>query len=389
MERSGIVAYKIKNNHNRLNHTANLITCKNVDHSSTAIVDSGTTGNYLTATSPCVHKTSMQHPIQLHMPNGEIITSSHKALLPMTQLPIKAREAIVFPKLRKALLSVSTLCNNGCTATFDSKEVNIIGDKDNKVLLKGIQKNNLYLVDMKNNDIMTESKPDTSLANHEPCTVYIANHVYENKSNTDLVMLYHQACWSPAKATWIAAIKKNYFATWPGLTAELVQKYLPKSEHTVKGHLKQEFKNKNSTKQQEVQKTIEDITEFTSKDNNTRTHDVFITVTDLQGKIYTDQTGRFPVTSSRGNKYIMIAYDYDSNTINAEALKSRSGEALKNAYMKIQALLTARGLKPKLHFLDNECAASFKDFMKSVHEVFQLVPPHLHRRNAAERSIQT
>ena len=320
----------------------------------------------------------MQHPIQLHMPNGEIIKSSHKALLPMTQLPLKAREAIIFPKLRKSLLSVSTLCNNGCTTTFDMNGVKVI-DKENKVLLKGKQKNNLYLVDMKNDDIMTEIKPDTSLANH----------VYENKSNIDLVMHYHQACWSPAKATWIAAIKKNYFATWPGLTAELVQKYLPKSEHTVKGHLKQDFKNKNSTKQDEVQKSMDNITQFTSQDNKTRTHDVFLTVTDLQGKICTDQTGRFPVTSSRGNKYIMIAYDYDSNTINAEALKPRTGESLKNAYMKIQALLTSRGLKPKLHFLDNECAASFKVFMKSVDEAFQLVPPHLHRRNAAERSIQT
>ena len=138
--RSGILANKIKYNHNRLNHTVNLIACKNVDHSSISIVDSGTTGNYLPVTAPCLNKTSMQHPIQLHMPNGEIIKSPHKALLPMTQLPLKATEAIIFPKLRKALLSVSTLCNNGCTATFDSKGVDIVEDKGNKVLLKYIQK---------------------------------------------------------------------------------------------------------------------------------------------------------------------------------------------------------------------------------------------------------
>ena len=44
---------------------------------------------------------------------------------------------------------------------------------------------------------------------------------------------------------------------------------------------------------------------------------VFFQATDLSGKIYTDQTGRLPVTSSRGFKYIMVAYDHDSNTINA------------------------------------------------------------------------
>ena len=110
-------------------------------------------------------------------------------------------------------------------------------------------------MDIKSNDIMTKIKPDTLLANH----------VYENKSNIDLVMHYHQAYWSPAKAIWISAIRMNCFTTWPGHTAEIVHKYLPKLEHTVKGCLKQDFKNKNSTKQQQVQKPIEDITEFTQK----------------------------------------------------------------------------------------------------------------------------
>ena len=31
------------------------------------------------------------------------------------------------------------------------------------------------------------------------------------------------------------------------------------------------------------------------------------------GKIYTDLTGRFPVTSNRGIKYMLILYEYDTN----------------------------------------------------------------------------
>ena len=45
---------------------------------------------------------------------------------------------------------------------------------------------------------------------------------------------------------------------------------------------------------------------------------------EITGKIYTDQTGRFPVTSSKGSKYLMVLYDYDSNAILSEPLKSRS-----------------------------------------------------------------
>ena len=78
----------------------------------------------------------------------------------------------------------------------------------------------------------------------------------------------------------------------------------------------------------------DDVIKYTSQDNQERKHDVFVSVQDLQGKAYTDQIERFPVTSSLGKKYVMIAYDYDSNTITAESLKSRTGEALRNAYKK-------------------------------------------------------
>ena len=50
----------------------------------------------------------------------------------------------------------------------------------------------------------------------------------------------------------------------------------------------------------------ENVLEFTKKNNNTRTHDVNLSDTDMDVKIYTNQTDRSLVTSSRNNKYIMI-----------------------------------------------------------------------------------
>ena len=35
----------------------------------------------------------------------------------------------------------------------------------------------------------------------------------------------------------------------------------------------------------------------------------------MNGTIYTDLTGAFPVTSARGNKSLFIAYGYDANGI--------------------------------------------------------------------------
>ena len=45
-------------------------------------------------------------------------------------------------------------------------------------------------------------------------------------------------------------------------------------------------------------------------------------------KLYSDQTGRFPYTLSRGYGYIMLMYDYESNVIIVESLKTRQSKEL-------------------------------------------------------------
>jgi hypothetical protein len=75
----------------------------------------------------------------------------------------------------------------------------------------------------------------------------------------------------------------------------------------------------------------------------------------MTGNVFSDQTGRFPQTSSRGNKFIMIFYDYDSNAILDEPLKSRSESELVRAFNKLHQYLAGRGLHTALHILNNEC----------------------------------
>ena len=58
-----------------------------------------------------------------------------------------------------------------------------------------------------------------------------------------------------------------------------------------------------------------------------KTNVVYCTTVDpsitKEGKIYSDICGRFPTTSSRGNKYIYIMYVYDYNAILTIAMKNR------------------------------------------------------------------
>ena len=56
------------------------------------------------------------------------------------------------------------------------------------------------------------------------------------------------------------------------------------------------------------------------------TNDIMVTIISFRERntAYGDLTGRFPHMSSRGNQYIVVIYDFDSNAILAEPIKSRA-----------------------------------------------------------------
>jgi hypothetical protein len=108
-----------------------------------------------------------------------------------------------------------------------------------------------------------------------------------------------------------------------------------------------------------------------------------------QGQLYTDLTGKFPVLSSKGNSYVMVCDIYDCNYIKVIPMKSRSALEWVKAYDSVHQELTVKGFKPKLQTLDNEASAALKNFFTVNDIAYQLVPPHCHRRNAAERAIRT
>jgi len=120
---------------------------------------------------------------------------------------------------------------------------------------------------------------------------------------------------------------------------------------------------------------------------------IFHTVYDLEEeathKIWTDQTGRFPKKSSRGHQYIMVLTESDSTAILVEPMKNRSSTEMIRAYQALIDRLNAAGVFPQQHILDNECSKEFKVAIKTNNMTYQLVPPHDHRRNRAEKAIQT
>jgi hypothetical protein len=179
-------------------------------------------------------------------------------------------------------------------------------------------------------------------------------------------------------STWLQAIQAAIYNTWPGLTTDLVANYLPKSTATVKGHINQQRQNLRSTKPK--------IDEPTT---TSRAHMVFAALVEATGQIATGLTGRFPTQSNQGHKYMFVLYDYDSNSILVEAMRNRSDPEFLRAYNKLHQRLLENSFRPTLQRLDNEASAALKRTMREKQIDYQLAPPHIHRRNAAERAIQT
>ena len=117
------------------------------------------------------------------------------------------------------------------------------------------------------------------------------------------------------------------------------------------GHMKQErqglqstTKPKKSSKETSQQSDVKPETmntkdEFFPASNipNIKNHEVIYSLTTVEElKIaYTDLTGRFPVQSSRGNNYILVAYHPDANAILVAPLKNRTAPEITKTWTKL------------------------------------------------------
>jgi Reverse transcriptase (RNA-dependent DNA polymerase) len=297
--------------------------------------------------------------------------STHTALLDIPALPLAARTVHIVPDLHEnSLLSIGQLCDAGCTVEFTQHNVTIA---------------------YHNETILTGSRtPPLGLWHLQlPPMHHTANSAIGAARPAELVAFAHAALFSPALSTLDTALTKGYITNVPGLTAALLRKYPPQSAPMIKGHLDQVRQNSQSTKPVSPPDTDDAFPMLLTEHDTALAHHCFAAMFEPTGQIYTDQTGRFVTPSSTGNNYLMVLYDYDSNSILAEPTKNKTAEAILAAYKTLHARLCAAGLRPKLQRLDNECSTLLKQFMTAEGVDYQLVPPGVHRRNAAERAIRT
>jgi hypothetical protein len=179
------------------------------------------------------------------------------------------------------------------------------------------------------------------------------NNVYELPSTEQTIRYLHAAAGFPTKSTWLKAIRNGNYLTWPMINVKNVGKHFPESEETQQGHMRNQRQGVRSIK---IKIKVEDEKQDQDK-TLPKKHDIYIQVHNAKETVYTDQTGRlFPHVSSRGNKYQMILYHVDSNSIWVEPMKNRTeGEIIVSREHELERMREA-GITPNHQILDNEAS---------------------------------
>lgn len=308
--------------------------------------------------------------------NDSIITSSHIGDLNYSPLPPAACKAHLFPALNKSLISVKQFCDHGCTVFFTKPKAYVIYKGDIVLVAHRCPTSGLWLVPLS--------------TTHPPA---LCNAVTSPTKLPDMVAYSHATLFSPSLSTLQRALDLGYITGFPGLTATNLKRHPPQSIAMHKGHMDQTRKNYRSTRPpSDAQPDIDSILYPQPLPLGERTNFCYAAVYPLHqltSQASSDLTGKFPVTSIAGMAYIFVLYDFDSNCIFPVPIKNRTAESILSAYKTTHAELVQAGHRPKLQRMDNETSTVLKEYMTQENIEFQLAPPGIHRRNAAERAIRT
>ena len=355
--------------------------------------DSGADGHYLREGDrkqlglPILRKSAKK----VGVANGGTSKGTFVTALPFPQLSTTAAEADTFDDFPTSLMSVGKTADDGNVSIFTKDGVSVYKEEDVLITCKG----EAILIGKRDERGRYRIPLEQTRGNMQPRRpskkakkfLRQANSVYDLPSTEEAIKWMHAVCGYPVKSTWIKAIKAGNYVGWPMLTERNVTKYYPETKETPKGHMNQTRKNVRSTKIKVKRAPMKEADTRTMKGRKVK--DVYTKVYDVRNTVLSDQTGQFPTRSQRGNKYIMVMVEIDSNAILVEPIKSRKDAELTRAYRALMLRLKRAGIEPKKHILDNEVSDAMKTMIKDEYKMeLELVPPGCHRRNAAEVAIR-
>jgi hypothetical protein len=233
-------------------------------------------GNYCGKITNIKNRKTIINDIQVGVANNQSMLQIEEGELPFDRLPTAAKDVQVFPTMQGPLIGCGKLATNGCGIWFDNEKGSVVsGATKNKFeAIIATSGDDLLLAapfDNQSLTLKTTVQPPrvVPVANNVqtprvvpvPVPATLANNVHRLRTKEQLCDYLHRAAGHPVKKTWLAAIKTGEYATWPGLTYELVSNHLYDTEETAMGHLHKRRQNIRSTKlkPKPIQNTIEDL----------------------------------------------------------------------------------------------------------------------------------
>lgn len=144
----------------------------------------------------------------MKLPDSTTIQSTETGQLPIPGLSHKATSAHVFKDLQSSsLLSIGKMCDDGCLVMFDKEYMRVF--QNNKEILRGVCN-------------YTDGLWDVNISKNQP--KHKMNVIIKKDTTTkELVQYFQGCCFSPMKSTFLKAVEKGNFITWPGLTPQAVK----------------------------------------------------------------------------------------------------------------------------------------------------------------------
>lgn len=361
--------------------------------------DSGTTGHYFALKDMnCLRDVK---PVEAHksvtvtMPNGQEITSSHTGKLNYPNIT-NGNEVHIFKTLWGSLLSIGELCDTGLTAVFTANAVYIV-DADNEVVVLSGERDpttRLWMIALtpitpKNEHIALRQAQAAVWKKSRNSTPPVSDQGQANGASVqkldnsgDRVEFFSRVFSSMAEPTIMQAIKRNWIK-FPGITLRILkqQRHRLRTHESAAGHLDQVHQNH--------QPSAQPVKEFTPSPEHDLKPTTILTYSYRQEGNHMDATGRYPIISHQGHQYMLIMYSEAGNYIKVLPMKDRSKTSYLKAHKEGLDWYDSRGYKPTFQRMDNETSIEFANHLRTHNIDIDLAPPHMHRRNKAERAIRT
>jgi hypothetical protein len=408
-----------------------------------AVADTGATSIFIMDGIDVDNKRLAKKPLTVNLPDGRRIKSTHVCDVNIPHLPTLTGHII--PELKIAsLMGIRPLCKVGCKVIFDDKTCHVVYNE--KVILRGYKDpaTDLWTLPIPKAGMLTTPSqinlprpcPSICRAPHSRTEQFDGiSFLHSVRTRANNVKFVHQALCNPKISTLLRATRRGFLKGCPHISEKLITKYLNPSPATAKGHMKRprhgirsttpkqtRMTQPSSTPQDteisfqpplhpEVEHSVHSDNSSTS-DIHARNHDVgrgrhplisedeeestianvfaFGAFADKNdGIVYHDLTGSFPFMSLDGSVCFFVLYHYESNSILPTPISGLDDVTIFNAYKAQFEELVKKGYKPKLNVTDNQATKHIKKFLTENECKMQLVEPHNHRVNAAERAIQT